>query len=146
MVSHCCSWLAFFKIYSFRFCTILLSLLSISIIHIQTYYTEGFINTFDGFNNVTAKTKWSFPLSIFSVNVINSAGLYPLKTLENQRFSDVFKGYRIVDLVAFTEEILNGKLHFFVQWHFNSFDKYFSLSPLFFLWGFCVLCISVNVL
>ena len=106
---------SFFLNLFFRCCGILLSLLSINIIHIQTCYTEGFINTFDGFNNVTAKTKWSFSLSIFSVNVINSAVLYPLKTLENKRFSDIFWGYRTVDLVTFTEEILNGKLHFFVQ-------------------------------
>ena len=49
-------------------------------------------------NNFSAK-KWSFSLSISSVNVTKSAGA----------------------LVTFTEEILNGKLHFLAVLSFDYF-------------------------
>ena len=51
--------------------------------------------------------KWSFSIRIFSVNVT--------------KFAHVFVGIRekemlvSANLVTFTQEILNGKLHFFVQ-------------------------------
>ena len=44
------------------------------------------------FKLATAQKKWSFPLRISSVNVTKSA--------------------ETADLVTFTEEILNGKLHY----------------------------------
>ena len=61
--------------------------------------------------NVALHIKWSFLLKISSVNVSKS----PLKSSENRRFSDDFKGNRLADLVTFTGKIFNGKLHFCVQ-------------------------------
>ena len=49
---------------------------------------------------VTLPKKWSFPLKISSANVTKSTG------------SCGFRPQVPADFVTFTEEILNGKLHF----------------------------------
>ena len=57
-----------------------------------------YIKSFYVFSHRTLHKKWSFPLRITSVNATKSAGTWR-------------------DLVTFTEEILTGKLYFFVQWN-----------------------------
>ena len=81
-----------------------LSLIDLNLMKI--FSTTGFIHS--TLNSL--HKKWSFPLRICSVNVTKSAvhkkWTFPL------RISSVI----VTDLVAFTEEILHGKLHLFVQW------------------------------
>ena len=78
-----------------------LSLIDLNLMKI--FSTTGFIHS--TLNSL--HKKWSFPLRICSVNVTKSAvhkkWTFPL------RISSVI----VTDLVAFTEEILHGKLHLF---------------------------------
>ena len=55
----------------------------------------------------TLHKKWSFPLRIFSINVTKSNPQFP------------------TDLVKFTEEIFNGKLHFLSNGELLNFKLHF---------------------